>query len=141
MNDPAPEMIQQEIPKGNRGTIVSVRGSVIDARLPDRQNVLVSGEQRLVVIEVQSHLSRDLVRGITLTPGRGMSRNAIVIDTGKPLTVPVGMGCLGRMFNVFGQVIDGQPAPEDVQWVSIHGEPVPLHERTITSFPHRHQSH
>jgi F-type H+/Na+-transporting ATPase subunit beta len=137
MNVPSPETKNKSAPGENVGAIVSVRGSVIDARfpdrLPDRQNVLVCGERREVVIEVQSHLSRHLVRGLTLTPGRGTARNQIVIDTGKPLSVPVGRGCLGRMFNVFGDVIDGQPVPEDVHRVSIHGEPVPLHERATTS--------
>ena len=75
MKVPSPETEKTNAPEENVGTIVSVRGSVIDARfldrLPDRQNVLVCGERREVVIEVQSHLSRDLVRGLALTPAPG----------------------------------------------------------------------
>lgn len=121
----------------NLGTVVSVRGSVVDARFPERlparNNVLLAGERREVVIEVQSHLSRDLVRGIALTSTRGMGRGQLVVDTGRPLEIPVGKGCLGRVFNVFGQTIDRLPEPQDVHWASIHAVPVSLGERAATS--------
>ncbi len=119
------------------GTVLSVHGSVVDARfphkLPERHGILLSGERREVVIEVQSHLSRDVVRGMALTPTRGMARNAVIVDTGLPLRAPVGKGVLGRMFNVFGEPIDRLLPPEDVRWAPIHANPVPLGDRSTTS--------
>ncbi len=121
----------------NLGTVVSVRGSVVDARfpgrLPARTHVLLAGERRDVVIEVQSHLAHDLVRGIALTSTRGMGRDTVAVDTGRPLGIPVGRGCLGRVFNVLGQTIDRLPEPRDVHWASIHAHPVSLGERATTS--------
>lgn len=121
----------------NLGTVLSVRGSVIDARfpanLPERYSVLLGGDRRQVVIEVQSHLSHDAVRGMALTPTRGMARNAVIVDTGRPLRTPVGKGVLGRVFNVFGEPIDRLPPPEDVRWASIHADPAPLGDRATTS--------
>jgi F-type H+-transporting ATPase subunit beta len=132
MEDRRPEATEE-----NLGTIVSVRGSVVDARfperLPDRHSLLLTGEHQEVVIEVQGHISRDVARGIALTPTRGTAQGSLVLDTGRPLTTPVGPGCLGRVFNVFGQPIDGGDPPEDVEWTSVHGDPVPLSERATTS--------
>jgi F-type H+-transporting ATPase subunit beta len=123
--------------KENHGTVLSVRGSVVDARfrhrLPERYSVLLGGERREVVIEVQSHVSREVVRGMALTPTRGMARNAVIVDTGLPLRAPVGKDVLGRVFNVFGETIDRLPQPEDVRWASIHADPVPLRDRATTS--------
>ncbi|MCU0573991.1 MAG: F0F1 ATP synthase subunit beta [Syntrophobacteraceae bacterium] len=128
---------QVELRGENLGHVVSVRGSVVDAsfprRLPERHHVLLSGERKEIVIEVQSHLSRQLVRGMALTPTRGMARNGVIVDTGLPLRVPVGRGCLGRVFNVFGEPIDRRPMPDDVHWASIHADPVPLGDRATTS--------
>jgi F-type H+-transporting ATPase subunit beta len=62
-----------------------------------------------------------------------MARNAVIVDTGLPLRVPVGKSVLGRVFNVFGDPIDRLPPPEDVRWASIHADPVPLGDRATTS--------
>lgn len=128
-----------EVPshQGNLGTVVSVRGSVVDAhfpeKLPDRTHVLLAGEHGEVVIEVQSHLSRELVRGIALTSTRGIGRGMVLVDTGRPLEIPVGRGCLGRVLNVLGETIDRLPEPQNVHRVSIHADPVSLGERATTS--------
>ncbi|HOJ14689.1 MAG TPA: ATP synthase F0F1 subunit beta, partial [Deltaproteobacteria bacterium] len=85
----------------NRGTVVSVRGSVVDAwfpqRLPDIFNVLRTGDDNRIVIEVNTHLNANTVRGIALTPTQGLGRGAEVVDTGRFLEVPVGKGLLGRV--------------------------------------------
>lgn len=137
MSLPASQSAQPPSSQGNLGTVVSVRGSVIDVRfpgkLPARYNVLLAGERQEVVIEVQSHLTHEIVRGIALTSTRGIGRNRVVVDTGRPLGIPVGKGCLGRVFNVFGQTIDRLPEPRAVQWASIHAAPVSLGERATTS--------
>lgn len=137
MNPSQEPTVAAQPPAQNIGTIVSVRGSVVDARfadqLPDRFNVLRCGNDQEVVIEVQSHLSHELVRGMALTPTRGAARNGLIVDTGLPLQVPVGKNCLGRVFNTFGQTIDRGPALQGVHWTSIHADPVPLRERVATS--------
>ncbi len=117
----------------HHGTIVSVRGSVVDAvfadRLPDMNSELRTGPDQAVVVEVLSHLDEDTIRGIALTPTRGLSRGDSIVDTQHPLQVPVGDKLLGRMFNVFGQAIDREPALENVQLRSIHQPSPDLAER------------
>ena len=114
----------------NRGTVVSVRGSVVDVMfdrmLPEINNELRAGDNGEVVIEVGTHLSSQVVRGIALTPARGLARGAPVLDAGRPLEVPVGKELLGRVFNVFGEPIDKMPLPEGLEKRPIHQEPVPL---------------
>ncbi len=77
------------------------------------------------------HLSPDTVRCIALTPTQGLSRGAAVYDSGQTLTVPVGRGVLGRIFNVFGEPIDNGREPEQAVYRSIYRKPVPL-ERQVT---------
>ena len=73
------------------------------------------------------------VRGIALNPTQGLARGMAVEDTGGPLKVPVGKGILSRMFDVFGNPIDRQPAPTDVEWRTIHRDPPPLASRSTKS--------
>jgi F-type H+-transporting ATPase subunit beta len=125
------------VENGNKGTVVSVRGSVIDAHfpqgLPSIHSELRAGEKGEIIVEVLTHLNSEAIRGIALTPTKGLSRGSVMIDTGHPLRVPVGRQLLGRMFNVFGETIDGGEALKDVQWRSIHQSPVPLMQRATTS--------
>jgi F-type H+/Na+-transporting ATPase subunit beta len=118
----------------NQGEVVSVRGSVIDARftdsLPEIYNLLKAGE---TMIEVLIHLSPETVRGIALTPAQGLSRGSLIIDTGRPIMVPVGEQLLGRAFNVFGSPIDHKEQVEAKEFRSIHRESVPLSEQTTNS--------
>jgi F-type H+-transporting ATPase subunit beta len=119
------------------GTVEAVRGSVVDARFPDRIpsifHVLRTGENGRVIIEVVSHLDAHTVRGIALTSTRGLLRGDPVTDTGEPLKVPVGYPILGRVFDVFGETIDRLPPVTGVEWRSIHGEPAPLMLRSTAS--------
>jgi F-type H+-transporting ATPase subunit beta len=94
---------------------------------------LLVGPHGRVVVEVTSHLDEHRVRGIALNPTRGLARGDPVIDTGRPLQVPVGPALLGRMFDVFGEPIDDGPALEGVDYRSIHGTPVPLSRRRVSS--------
>lgn len=118
----------------NPGTVVAVRGSVVDVRfdgeLPRIDTLLHAGDDGEVVIEVALHLDAHRVRGIALTPTQGLSRGAVVTNRGEPLRVPVGPEILGRAFNVFGEPIDrGESLPE-AERRSIHRKPVPLAERS-----------
>ena len=112
------------------GTIVRVRGSVIDARfsggVPDLHNELRAGDDGEIVIEVVNHLDAQTIRGIALTPSEGLARGTAVLDRGSPLRVPVGTHLLGRAFNVFGETIDRGEPIDGGQWRSIHQTPVPL---------------
>ena len=87
----------QANPKDSRpidGTVVAVRGSVVDARfehdLPHINTVLRTGRDGEIVIEVLAQLDEHQVRGIALTPTQGLARGMSVQDTGEPLKAPVG---------------------------------------------------
>ncbi len=119
------------------GEVVAVHGSVVDARfessLPEVNHILMARGRDQVVIEVQIHVDEHTVRGIALTSTRGLGRGTEIRNTQKPLEVPVGRVCLGRMFNVFGETIDHQDFPAAVTRKSIHGVPVPLNARKTSS--------
>lgn len=121
----------------NPGTVVSVRGSVVDVRfnaqLPPIYSVLRAGAEQQIVIEVLAQRDARHVRGIALTPTQGLARGMAVQDTGGPLQAPVGKGVLSRMFDVFGNAIDREPKLSDVQWRSVHRAPPPLVRRCTTS--------
>lgn len=121
----------------NRGEVVSVRGSVVDARftesLPKINSVLKAGDDGQVVIEVLIHLDSETVRGIALTPTQGLARGSLVTNTGQPLMAPVGEKLLGRVFNVFGSPIDQKESPEVKEFRSIHQDSPPISQRTTTS--------
>jgi F-type H+-transporting ATPase subunit beta len=123
--------------KPNRGTVFSVRGSVVDAqfpkRLPQIYNLLRTGEDGKIVVEVINHIDPDMVRGIALTPTRGLALGSIIVDTSFPIQVPIGKRLLGRVFNVFGQTIDNKGEIVDGEWRSIHREPVPLTQQSTLS--------
>ncbi len=122
----------------NVGRVTQVIGSTFDAEypeghLPEIYNaVTVKSEHKGVSLdmtgEVQQHLGGNRVRCIALGSTDGMMRGMDVIDTGKPLTVPVGKATLGRVFNVLGQPIDkrGEVAADDY-W-PIHRQAPPVSE-------------
>ena len=117
-----------------RGQVRSVRGSVVDVRfhegLPAIRTQLSTpeGHQPRVVVEVLHHLDRSTVRCVALTATDGLSRGAPMVDTGAPISVPLGPNILGRMINVFGEPIDGQGDIEGER-SSIYKPPVPLSEQ------------
>ena len=121
----------------NTGTVVSVRGSVIDVhfprQLPALYNRLIAGDQNKVEIEVISHLDANHVRGISLIPTQGLARGELVLDSGAHFQVPVGERVLGRMFNVFGDTIDRKGPLEGGEWRSIHQPPVHLTHQSTQS--------
>jgi F-type H+-transporting ATPase subunit beta len=123
--------------EGRQGTVIALQGNVVDVRfdagLPPLRQKLVTREPGVVVMEVANHLDGRTVRCIALTPTRGLARGEVVVDTGGPLEVPIGESLLGRMLNVFGEVIDDGPPLEDVELQSIHQPPVPLVRRVVRS--------
>ncbi|MEM8831885.1 MAG: F0F1 ATP synthase subunit beta [Cyanobacteria bacterium P01_G01_bin.19] len=121
----------------NLGSIISIRGSVVDVIFPDclpePKYLLKAGDKGKVALEVVTYLSSEIVRTIALTPTQGLARGSQVIDTGYPLQVPVGKANLGRMFNVFGEPIDGLESLADSPRRSLHGVPIPLRDRATTT--------
>jgi F-type H+/Na+-transporting ATPase subunit beta len=118
----------------NMGQVTAVQGSVVDVQFPRQlpmiYNQLKAGADDQYIIEVLSHLNANTVRGIALTSTQGLARGARVIDTGQPIQVPVGEETLGRMFNVFGQVLDRREPVQGKDRRSIHQLPVPLTRQT-----------
>ena len=121
----------------SRGEVISIRGSVVDARfprhLPPLHRRLLAGASKEIVIEVISHINAETVRGISLTATGGLAQGAPVVDTGEPLSVPVGDALKGRAVNVFGEPIDNQPALTDLPRRPVHRHPVPLDRRSVTA--------
>jgi len=130
-------MVVANGPQPNQGVIVAVRGSVVDVRfdgrLPPILSVLRAGDRGRIVIEVLAQSDDHHVRGIALTATEGLARGMPVVDTGGPLKVPVGKTIVSRMFDVFGEAIDGGPPPVDVEWRSVHRAPPPLAGRSTKS--------
>ncbi len=99
------------------GTVVAVRGSVVDvffpSNLPPIGRELNTLADHSIVLEVESQLDSETARCIALQTTKGLARGVPVLDTQHPLRVPVGNFLLGRMLNVFGDVIDGGPSLGD----------------------------
>ena len=123
--------------KTSFGKVISVRGSVIDVQfcecLPEIYTQLRTGEDEKIIIEVVSHLSDEIVRCIALTPTSGLARGSTVVNTGHTLQVPVGKRLLGRMFNVFGDAIDGKEHLDGGEWRSIHQHSISLAQQSTKS--------
>jgi F-type H+/Na+-transporting ATPase subunit beta len=120
----------------NLGSVISIRGSVVDVRfktnLPPIYSLL-KAKNGQISIEVLSQLDSESVRGIALTPTQGLARGNTVEDTGGPLKAPVGKEILSRMFDVFGQPIDQMEPPQNIQWRTIHRPPPSLAQRSTQS--------
>ncbi|MEO6850227.1 MAG: F0F1 ATP synthase subunit beta, partial [Mucilaginibacter sp.] len=123
--------------KLNCGKIVSVRGSVVDARfehsLPAVYTLLHAGENQEIAIEVLSQLDDHTVRGIALTPTQGLARGMQIETDGKELMVPVGVRTLGRMFDVFGNTIDHLKTLAAGEKRNVHQSPPALDKRSTQS--------
>ena len=124
--------------KQNIGKVVQVIGPVLDIRfedghLPELLSAIeIQNGDRKIVAEVAQHVGDNVVRCISMQATDGMVRGVDAVDTGSPITVPVGDKCLGRIFNLLGQAIDEQPDPEDVERWPIH-RPAPSYEEQETS--------
>lgn len=121
-----------------QGEVIAVRGSAIDIRfqqqLPPLYGQLNIGENRAAIVEVVRQLDRQTVRGIALTPTSGLRRGMPVFDVGHSLCVPVGKALLGRVFDVFGNTIDGKEAPSEAEeWRSLHQRSPALAQRPTGS--------
>ncbi len=111
------------------GSVVQVIGPVLDIRFDDGQlpallnAVTIPRPEGELTVEVAQHIGDNVVRCIAMSSTDGLVRGAKAIDTGSPITVPVGEECLGRIFNLLGQPVDDQPAPETTERWPIHRKP------------------
>ncbi|MBQ7266493.1 MAG: F0F1 ATP synthase subunit beta [Firmicutes bacterium] len=109
----------------NVGKIVQIIGAVVDIKfqtenMPALNNAIeIKNGDKKIVVEVAQHIGDDVVRCIAMSSTDGYKRGMEAVDTGSPITVPVGKKTLGRMFNVTGDPIDDKEAPEAERW-SIH---------------------
>ncbi|HEY9593929.1 MAG TPA: F0F1 ATP synthase subunit beta [Spirochaetia bacterium] len=121
---------------GGRGTVIQVIGSILDAEfgegeLPEIRNALVidteiSGRKVRLVSEVQQHLGGSRVRAVALDSTDGIPRGCPIVDTGSPITVPVGKEVLGRVFNLLGEPADGKEPVKTEKRMPIHRPGVPF---------------
>src|SRR5687767_2302041 len=110
----------------NKGKITQIIGPVLDVQF-DVENVpgiysaleIKLGKDRLVA-EVQQHLGDGQVRAVSMGSTDGVKRGMEVTDTGAPISVPVGVEVLGRIFNVLGEVVDGKPPIKVKKTLPIH---------------------
>lgn len=121
----------------NQGTVVAIRGSVVHVAfpqaLPALHQHLRAGAQGHIHLEVLNHLSAGVVQSVALTPTQGLARGAVVLDTGRPLTVPVGARILGRMLNVLGEPIDGQAMVTGEPRRPLYQPPVSLRQQETSA--------
>jgi F-type H+/Na+-transporting ATPase subunit beta len=116
----------------NIGKVVQVIGPVLDVEfetdnLPELYNALAldvksaGGEDIHMVAEVQQHIGRNQVRAVAMSSTDGVERGMEIVDTGAPISVPVGKAALGRILNVLGEPVDqGAPIPADTPRWPIH---------------------
>ncbi len=125
----------------NIGKVVQVIGAVVDVqfdaqRIPAIYHALEiflkpeGGKPTRLVLEVQQHLYEGLVRAVAMSSSDGIQRGMEVIDTGKPISVPVGKSVLGRILNVLGEPVDHRGEIQAEAYLPIHRNPPTLLEQS-----------
>lgn len=109
----------------NKGKVTQVIGAVVDVEfekdLPALRNALeINFDGKVLVLEVAQHIGANQVRAIAMGATDGLQRNLDAVDTGAPISVPVGKETLGRMFNALGNPIDEKEAPKTKDKYPIH---------------------
>ncbi|MCB9932489.1 MAG: F0F1 ATP synthase subunit beta [Planctomycetes bacterium] len=113
------------------GKVVQVIGPVIDVQFPEMQVPEIYTALKIkdpsknidLTLEVQQHLGRDQVRAVAMDATDGIVRGQPVENTGAPISVPVGDECLGRIFNLLGDAVDGRPQVTTKERRAIHQKP------------------
>ena len=114
------------MPEKHIGKVVQVMGPVLDIRFKDGElpallnAIELENNGKKLIVEVAQHVGDNVVRCIAMAATDGLVRGAEAVDTGSPIKVPVGDECLGRVFNLLGEPVDEQPAPENTERWPIH---------------------
>src|SRR3972149_1931717 len=113
-------MSMQSSAKQKVGTVIEIKGVVIDVvfggELPEIYTALeIQRPGGKLVAEVQQHLGDDRVRAVAMDSTDGLARGTEVVDTGAPISVPVGDGTLGRLWNVLGDPLGNEAAPAGLE--------------------------
>ena len=126
--------------KGSKGKVVQVIGTVVDVEFPADElpeiysAVELQNDGEKLVLEVEQHVGNSWARCLALGATEGLARGVEVVDTGSPISVPVGAGSLGRLMNVLGDPIDNGPAiPADAERWPIHRKPPAFDEQSGTT--------
>ena len=119
----------------NTGRVLQIIGAVLDIRfengLPALYNAVeIQNNDETVVLEVMQHLGSNTARCISMSPTDGLVRGMEAVDTGGPISVPVGRDILGRMLNVLGRAIDGMPEPKAEEYWNIHRSAPEISDQT-----------
>ena len=122
----------------NIGRVIQIIGAVIDIKFEDNlpalyNSIEIQNGEDTVVLEVMQHLGENIVRCISINSTEGLVRGAEALDTGAPLSVPVGDETLGRMLNVLGKAIDNKPEPEAKEYWQIHRKAPGVFDQAATT--------
>ncbi len=131
----------------NEGRVTQIIGPVIDVafdagNLPELRNALIvkkdasllsEGERDEIVVEVALHLGESTVRTVAMEPTEGLIRGLKAVDTGAPISVPVGRASLGRILNVIGEPVDGKGPVETTERMPIHRSAPTLEEQSTST--------
>ena len=127
------------MPNNHEGIVAQVIGPVLDIKfadgeLPDLLNAIEVGEgDHKLVAEVAQLIGDNVARCIARSSTDGLVRGTKAVDTGGPITVPVGEECLGRIFNLLGEPVDDLPAPPAKERWPIHRDPPSYEEQQNTT--------
>jgi F-type H+-transporting ATPase subunit beta len=131
------EQIQRERQQTSEGRILTITGPVIEVEFPPdslpeidfalKVDRTIEGETDTITAEVSQHIGDSAIKAICMKATDGLVRGAKVINTGAPISVPVGDATLGHVYNVLGEPVDGSELPEDVERWPIH-RPAPKFE-------------
>ena len=126
--------------KGSKGKVIQVIGTVVDVEfaadeLPEIYSAVeLKNEGEKLVLEVEQHVGNSWARCLALGATEGLARGTEVVDTGGPVSVPIGKASLGRLMNVLGDPIDGgEPIADDVERWPIHRKPPSVDEQSGTT--------
>ena len=126
------------MPEKHTGKVVQVMGPVLDIRFPEGElpallnAIELDNHGKKLVVEVAQHIGDNVVRCIAMAATDGLVRGTEAVDTGAPINVPVGEECLGRVFNLLGEPVDEQPAPQNIERWPIH-RPAPSYDEQESS--------
>jgi F-type H+/Na+-transporting ATPase subunit beta len=122
-----------------KGKVVQVIGSVVDVEFPSAElpalfnAVEIDNDGERIVLEVQAHVGNNWVRCLSFMPTDGLARGAVVTDTGKAVSVPVGQGVLGRIFNVLGEPLDTEGEVKATERWPIHRAAPPFDQQETSA--------